>query len=137
MTDEAKKDVVVPEKFASIVSEIEKMSVLDLSELVKVLEDKFGVEASAPMMMAGAVAPAGGEAEAAAEKTAFSVELTEGGAQKIQVIKVVREITGLGLKESKDMVDKAPKVVKENVAKAEAEEMKQKLEAAGAKVTLK
>lgn len=137
MTDEAKKDVVVPEKFASIVSEIEKMSVLDLSELVKVLEDKFGVEASAPMMMAGAMPAAGGEAEAAAEKTSFSVELTEGGAQKIQVIKVVRELTGLGLKESKDMVDKAPKVVKENVSKADAEEMKQKLEAAGAKVTLK
>lgn len=136
MTDEAKKDVVVPEKFASIVSEIEKMSVLDLSELVKVLEDKFGVEASAPMMMAGAAPAAAGE-EAAAEKTSFSVELTEGGAQKIQVIKVVRELTGLGLKESKDMVDKAPKVVKENVSKADAEEMKTKLEAAGAKVTLK
>lgn len=133
---EEKKDVVVPEKFASIVSEIEKMSVLDLSELVKILEDKFGVEASAPMMMAGA-APAAAEGEAAAEKTSFSVELTEGGAQKIQVIKAIREITGLGLKESKDMVDKAPKVVKENVSKADAEEMKTKLEAAGAKVTLK
>jgi large subunit ribosomal protein L7/L12 len=134
---EEKKDVVVPEKFAKIVEEIEKMSVLDLSELVKILEDKFGVEASAPMMMAGAAPAAAGEGEAAAEKTSFSVELTEGGAQKIQVIKAIREITGLGLKESKDMVDKAPKVVKENVSKADAEEMKTKLEAAGAKVTLK
>jgi large subunit ribosomal protein L7/L12 len=89
------------------------------------------------MMMAGAAPAAAGEGEAAAEKTSFSVELTEGGAQKIQVIKAIREITGLGLKESKDMVDKAPKVVKENVSKADAEEMKTKLEAAGAKVTLK
>ena len=139
MADEAvaeKAEVVVPEKFKALVETIEKLSVLELSELVKVLEEKFDVTAAAPMMMAGAGAPAAG-AEAAAEKTSFTVELVEGGAQKIQVIKAVREITGLGLKESKDMVDKAPKAVKENVPKAEAEEMKKKLEAAGAKVELK
>ncbi len=137
MTEE-KKEVVVPEKFAKLVEEIEKMSVLDLSELVKVLEEKFGVSAAAPMMMAGpAMAGAAGGAEAAAEKTEFDVELTAAGGQKINVIKAVREITGLGLKESKDLVDGAPKVVKEKVAKEEAETMKKKLEEAGATVTLK
>jgi large subunit ribosomal protein L7/L12 len=132
---EEKKDVVVPEKFAKLVEEIEKMSVLDLSELVKVLEDKFGVTAAAPVMM-GAMPAAAGEA-AAEEKTDFDVELTNAGAQKINVIKAVREITGLGLKEAKDLVDGAPKVVKEKVAKADAETMKKKLEEAGATVTLK
>ncbi|MDD5083543.1 MAG: 50S ribosomal protein L7/L12 [Candidatus Moranbacteria bacterium] len=133
MTEE-KKDVVVPEKFEKIVAEIEKMSVLDLSELVKVLEDKFGVSAAAPVMMgAAAAAPA----EAAEEKSDFDVELTAAGAQKINVIKAVREITGLGLKEAKDLVDAAPKVIKEKVAKADAETMKKKLEEAGASVTLK
>lgn len=135
MTEE-KKDVVVPEKFEKLVAEIEKMSVLDLSELVKVLEEKFGVSAAAPMMMAGA-APAAGEAAAAEEKTEFDVEVTGAGASKINVIKVVREVTGLGLKEAKDLVDAAPKVVKEKVAKAEAEAMKKKLEEAGATVNLK
>ncbi len=135
---EEKKAVVVPEKFAKLVEEIEKMSVLDLSELVKVLEEKFGVSAAAPIMMGGAM-PAGvaGGAEAPAEKTDFDVELTAAGGQKINVIKAVREITGLGLKESKDLVDGAPKVVKEKVAKADAETMKKKLEDAGATVTLK
>ncbi len=128
-------DVQVPEKFKSLVSEIEKLSVLELSELVKVLEEKFGVSASAPMMMAGAGAGAG--AAAAEEKTEFTVELTEAGANKINVIKVVREVTGVGLKEAKDLVDGAPKAVKENIAKADAEELKKKLEDAGAKVTLK
>jgi len=123
---EEKKEVVVPEKFKSIVSEIEKMSVLDLSELVKVLEEKFGVSAAAPVMM-GAM-PAAGAAEAAEEKTEFDVELTAAGAQKINVIKTVREITGLGLKEAKDLVDGAPKVIKEKVAKAQADEFKKKLE---------
>lgn len=134
-----KKEVVVPEKFKALVSEVEKMSVLDLSELVKVLEDKFGVSAAAPMMM-GAVMAGGAGAEggaAAEEKTEFDVEITAAGEQKINAIKAVREITGLGLKESKDLVDAAPKVIKEKVAKAEAEEMKKKLEAAGASVTLK
>lgn len=133
---EEKKEVVVPEKFQKIVSEIEKMSVLDLSELVKVLEEKFGVSAAAPMMM-GAMPAAGGAAEAAEEKSDFDVELTAAGGQKINVIKAIREITGLGLKESKDIADGAPKVVKEKVAKAQAEEMKKKLEDAGATVTLK
>lgn len=132
---EEKKDVVVPEKFEKLVSEIEKMSVLDLSELVKVLEDKFGVSAAAPVMM-GAM-PAAGAAAAAEEKTDFDVELTAAGAQKINVIKAVREVTGLGLKEAKDLVDAAPKVIKEKVAKADAETMKKKLEEAGATVTLK
>ncbi len=122
------------EKFQNIISEIEKLSVLELSELVKALEEKFGVSAAAPVMMGGAAAPA---AAAAEEKSEFTVELTEGGANKIGVIKVVREITGVGLKEAKDLVDGAPKAIKENVAKAEAEEMKKKLEEAGGKVTLK
>ncbi len=133
---EEKKEVVVPEKFEKLVAEIEKMSVLDLSELVKVLEDKFGVSAAAPMMM-GAMPAAGGAAEAAEEKTDFDVELTAAGAQKINAIKAVREVTGLGLKEAKDLVDGAPKVIKEKVAKADAEAMKKKLEEAGATVTLK
>lgn len=125
----------VPEKFKGLVDQIEKLSVLELSELVSVLEDKFGVSAAAPMMMGGA-APAAGAA-AAEEKTEFTVELTDGGANKIAVIKVVREITGLGLKEAKDVVDGAPKAIKENVAKAEAEEIKKKVEEAGGKAVLK
>lgn len=133
MTEE-KKDVVVPAKFEKIVAEIEKMSVLDLSELVKVLEEKFGVSSAAPVMMG--VAPAAA-AEAQEEKTEFDVELTSAGAQKINVIKAVREITGLGLKEAKDLVDAAPKVIKEKVAKAQADDMKKKLEEAGASVNLK
>ena len=117
-------------------AEIEKMSVLDLSELVSVLEDKFGVSAAAPMMM-GAMPAAAGAAEVVDEKSEFDVEITAAGDQKINAIKAVREITGLGLKEAKDLVDAAPKVIKEKVAKAEAEEMKKKLEDAGATVTLK
>lgn len=132
---EEKKDVVVPAKFKSLVEEIEKMSVLDLSELVSILEDKFGVSAAAPVAMAAA--PAAGGAEAAEEKTSFDVELTAAGDNKIGSIKAVREITQLGLKEAKDMVDGAPVVIKPGVAKAEAEEMKKKLEEAGATVTLK
>ncbi|MFA6296104.1 MAG: 50S ribosomal protein L7/L12 [Patescibacteria group bacterium] len=133
---EEKKEVVVPEKFKALVEGIEKMSVLELSELVKVLEEKFGVSAAAPMAMAmpGAAGADAGEAE---EKTEFNIELKAVGDQKIQVIKAVKEITGKGLKEAKDMVDKAPVVVKEKVAKAEAEELKKKLEAAGATVELK
>ncbi len=121
-------------KFDNIVSEIEKLSVLEVSELVKTLEEKFGVSAAAPMMMAAG--PAAGAAPAE-EKTEFTVELTDAGANKINVIKVVREATGKGLKEAKDLVDAAPKAVKENIAKAEAEELKKKLEEAGAKVTMK
>ncbi|PIZ81336.1 MAG: 50S ribosomal protein L7/L12, partial [Parcubacteria group bacterium CG_4_10_14_0_2_um_filter_41_6] len=103
--------------------------------LVKILEEKFGVSAAAPMMMAGM--PAAGAAEAVEEKDSFDVELTSSGATKIAVIKAVREVTELGLKEAKDLVDAAPKVVKEGLKKVEAEEMKKKLEAAGAQVTLK
>lgn len=134
MSDD-KKEVVVPEKFKNLVTEIEKLSVLDLSELVKVLEEKFGVSAAAPMMMAAA--PAAGTAAPAEEKTSFNVELTEAGANKINVIKALREVTTLGLKEAKDMADGAPKIVKEGATKEEAENIKKKLEEAGAKVTLK
>lgn len=136
MSEEEKKSVEVPEKFEKLVAEIEKMSVLDLSELVKVLEDKFGVSAAAPMMMGPAMA-GGAVAEVVEEKTDFDVELTAAGGQKINVIKAVREITGLGLKEAKDMVDAAPKVIKEKVAKADADNFKKKLEEVGATVTLK
>ncbi len=131
---EEKKEVIVPEKFKDLVSKIEGLTVLDLAELVSLLEEKFGVSAAAPMM-AAAVAPAA--AEAVEEKTAFDVELSEAGAQKINVIKAIRELTQLGLKEAKDLVDAAPKIVKEGVSKADAENMKKKLEEAGAKVTLK
>lgn len=129
----------VPAKFKEIVETVEKMSVLDLSELVKVFEGHFGVSAAMPIAMAGAPAATadGDSGEVKEEKTSFTVELTAGGDQKIQVIKALREVTTLGLKEAKDIVDGAPKVVKEGVAKAEAEEMKKKLEAAGAKVTIK
>lgn len=119
-----------------LIEAISGMSVIELSELVKALEEKFGVSAAAPVAVAAAPA-AGGAAAAAEEKTEFNVVLTGAGASKINVIKVVREITGLGLKEAKDLVDGAPKTVKENVAKAEAEEMKKKLAEAGATVELK
>lgn len=132
MSDEVK--VEVPAKFQSIVESVEKLTAIELSELVKILEAKFGVSAAAPMMMA---AGAGAGVAAAEEKTEFTVELTEAGPNKINVIKVVREVTGLGLKEAKDIVDAAPKAVKENIAKADAEALKKKLEEAGAKVTLK
>jgi len=132
---EEKKDVQVPEKFKALVESIEKLTALELSELVKVFEEKFGVSAAAPMMVAGA-APAGA-VEEAEEKTSFNVELLESGANKINVIKVVREVTQKGLKEAKDLVDGAPKMVKEGASKEEAEEIKKKLETAGAKVALK
>lgn len=120
-----------------IMSAIEKMSVLELSELVKALEEKFGVSASMPMMMGAAPAAGGGDEGEKVEKTSFNIELKSGGGQKIQVIKVLREVTSLGLKEAKDLVDAAPKVVKEGVSKEEAAEIKQKLEAAGATVEVK
>lgn len=135
-TKEDTKKVDVPTKFKDLVKAVEEMSVLDLSELVKVLEDKFGVSAAAPTAPAVALSQAGGQAPVE-EKSSFNVELSEAGGQKIAVIKAVREVSGLGLKDAKDLVDKAPAVVKENVPKAEAEEMKKKIEAAGAKVTLK
>ncbi len=133
---EEKKAAEVPAKFKDLVGSIAQLSVLDLSELVKVLEEKFGVRAAAPMMMAG-VAAVGGDADVAEEKSTFDVELTGAGATKIAVIKVVREVTELGLKEAKDLVDGAPKVVKEGVKKEDAEVIKKKLEEAGAQVTLK
>lgn len=120
-----------------IIEAIEQMSVLDLAELVKALEEKFGVSAAAPVAVAAAAPAAGGAAAGAAEKDEFDVVLASAGASKIGVIKVVREITGLGLKEAKDIVDGAPKAVKEKVAKADAEAMKKKLEDAGATVELK
>jgi large subunit ribosomal protein L7/L12 len=136
MTEEKKdKQVEVPAKFKKIVEEIEKMSVLDLSELVKVLEDKFGVSAAAPMAVAAV--SASGAGEVVEEKTEFTLELTGAGENKIGVIKVVREVTQLGLKEAKDLVDAAPKVLKEGLKKEEAETMKKKLEEAGATVNLK
>lgn len=121
-----------------LIKAIEEMTVLELSDLVKELEEKFGVSASAPaMMMPMAGAAAGAAAPVEEEKTEFDVVLVDHGANKIGVIKVVREITGLGLKEAKDLVDGAPKTVKEQAAKDEAEEIKKKLEEAGAKVELK
>jgi len=135
--EETTKDVEVPTKFKSLVEEIEKMSVLDLAELVKILEEKFGVSSAAPAMMMGAAPAGGGDAAAAEEKTEFDIEITDAGASKIAVIKAVRAITEMGLKEAKDLVDGAPKVVKEGVKKEDAEAMKKQLEEAGAKVTLK
>ena len=133
-TTEEKTKVAVPDKFAKLVEQIDKLTVLELSELVKVLEDHYGVSAAAPMAMAAA--PSGDAGEAAVEKTSFTVILKETGASKINVIKAVRELTGLGLAESKGLVDSAPKPVKENVAKAEADEAKAALEAAGATVEM-
>ena len=119
-----------------LIKSIEGMTVLELSELVKALEERFGVSAAAPMAMA-AVAAAPAAAAQEEEKSEFDVILTDSGAQKIAVIKEIRAITGLGLKEAKDLADNPPKPIKEGVAKAEAEEIKQKLVAAGAKVELK
>jgi large subunit ribosomal protein L7/L12 len=127
------KKVEVPAKFKDIVSKIEEMSVIDLHELVKVLEEKFGVSAAAVAVAGAGAAPAA----ATEEKSAFTVELTEAGEQKIAVMKVVKEVLGLGLKEAKDLVDGAPSVLKEGTKKEEAEEIKKKIEEAGGKVTLK
>ncbi|MCK9594379.1 MAG: 50S ribosomal protein L7/L12 [Candidatus Omnitrophica bacterium] len=123
------------EKLEEMIKSIETMTVLELSDLVKALEDKFGVSANMPMMAAPAAGAAA--APAAEEKTAFTVVLTAAGANKIAVIKEVRTMTSLGLKEAKDLVDGAPKPIKDGVTKDEAEEMKKKLEAAGASVELK
>ena len=140
MTDEQKPQeeakAEVPAKFKSLVEEVEKLTVMELADLVKVLEDKFGVSAQAPVAVAGA-APAAGEEGGAEEQTSFNVELTSSGESKISVIKVVREVTEKGLKDAKDMVDAAPVVIKEGAEKAEAEEIKKKLEDAGGTATLK
>ena len=122
------------EKITAMIEEIKALTVLELSELVKAIEEEFGVSAAAPVAVVGGAAPA---AAAAEEKTEFDVVLADAGAEKIKVIKVVREITGLGLKEAKDLVDGAPKTLKEAVAKEAADEMKAKLEEVGAKVELK
>ena len=132
------KEVKVPEKFKDLVEKVEKMSVLDLAELVKILEKKFGVSAAAPVAAAPAgAAPGAAQAE---EKSVFNIELTGIGDKKIEVIKAVKDVTEKGLKDAKDLVDAAassPQMVKENVKKEEAEEIKKKFEAAGAKVELK
>ena len=117
-----------------LIDAIKELTVLELNDLVKACEEEFGVSAAAGVVVAAAGPAAGAEAD---EKTDFDVELTEVGAEKVNVSKVVREVTGLGLKEAKDLVDGAPKVVKEGAAKEEAEEIKKKLEEVGAKVTLK
>ena len=135
-----KEKVKVPEKFKKLVEEIEKMSVLDLAELVKILEKKFGVSAAAPVAAAPGAPAAGPAGAPVEEKSIFNIELTAVGDKKIEVIKVVRDIAGKGLKEAKDLVDAAatgPQMIKENVKKEEAEELKKKFEAAGAKVELK
>ncbi|MFR1323564.1 MAG: 50S ribosomal protein L7/L12 [Ezakiella massiliensis] len=123
------------EKVTQLIEDVKNLTVLELNDLVKALEEEFGVSAAAPMAVAAAPA-AGGAAPAAEEKSEFNVVLKEAGAEKIKVIKAVREATGLGLKEAKEMVDGAPKTIKENVAKDEAEELKKKLEEAGAVVEL-
>ena len=139
MTEE-KKETKVPEKFEKLVKEIENLSVIDLAELVKVLEEKFGVSAQAPVAVSSAAAASGADAPAAEEKTSFTIELQSPGDKKIEAIKVVRDVTQKGLKEAKDFVEAAavsPQVVKDNVKKEEAEEIKKKFEAVGAKVELK
>ena len=122
------------EKILAIVEEVKALTVLELNELVKAIEEEFGVSAAAAVAVA---APAEAAAPAAEEKTEFDVELTEFGANKMAVIKVVKDATGLGLKEAKELVDGAPKMMKTGISKAEAEELKAKVEAAGAKVTIK
>lgn len=136
--EEVKKDAPVAEgKMGEFVAWLEGISVLELSKLVKVLEDRFGVSAAAPVAVAAAPAAGGDAGAAAEEKTEFTVILASAGANKINVIKEVRAITGLGLKDSKDMVEGAPKPVKEGVSKDEAAEIKKKLESAGATVEVK
>lgn len=125
------------EKVTKLIEDVKELTVLELSELVKALEEEFGVSAAAPAAVAVAGPAAAGAAAGAEEKTEFDVILKSAGAEKIKVIKVVREVTGLGLKEAKDLVTAAPKVVKEGVSKEEAEDIKKKLEEAGAKATIK
>ena len=137
VSTEDKKEVEVPKKFQDLVKQIEELSVLELSELVSVLEDKFGVSAAAPAMMAAMPEAGGAGEDGAEEKSDFDVELVAPGDAKIAIIKIVREVTGKGLKDAKDIVDSAPVVVKEKAPTAEAEELKKKLEDAGATVNLK
>lgn len=126
------------QKIEKLLEEISSLTLVEAADLKKALEEKFGVTAAAPMMMGGMMPGAAAEAAPVVEEqTEFDVELTEIGANKINVIKVIREITGLGLKDAKDLVEAAPKVVKEAASKAESEDLKKKIEEAGAKVTLK
>jgi large subunit ribosomal protein L7/L12 len=131
------EETTTSEKVAEIIETIGGLTVLELADLVKALEDKFGVSAAAPVMMAGGAVAAGGGEDAAEEKDSFDVILTGAGDKKIQVIKAVREITSLGLKEAKAMVDEAPKPVKEGVSKDEAEDIQNRLQEAGATVEIK
>ena len=133
MEENKTEAVAIPAKFKSIVESIEAMSVLDLNELVKLLEKKFGVSAAAPAV----AALVAGAAAVSEEKVAFNVELKDAGAQKIAVIKIVKEVLALGLKEAKDLVDAAPKMLKEGMKKQEAEDLKKRIEEAGGKVELK
>lgn len=134
MADTATIELSAEEK--AVITALEKLNVVSLNNVVKYMEETYGISA-APVAMAGGAAAGGDAGGAAEEKSSFTVELTEAGAQKIAVIKVVKDLTGLGLAEAKAVVDGAPKAIKEGVAKADAEDMKAKLEAAGAKVTLK
>lgn len=136
-TKNEEKAVEIPQKFEKIVKEIEEMSVLDLSELVKILEEKFGVSAQAPVAVGVAAPGAAGDAGAAEEKDSFDVELKDAGSQKVQVIKVVKDALGMGLKEAKDLVDGVPAPLKQGLKKEEAEELKKKIEEAGGSVELK
>ena len=131
------EDFTMSDKVLKMIEDVKALTVMELSELVKALEEEFGVSAAAPVAVAAAPAAGGAAAPAAEEKTEFDVILAEVGANKINVIKVVREVTGLGLKEAKEVVDGAPKAVKEGASKDDAEEIKKKLEEAGAKVELK
>lgn len=135
MSDTATPTIELTAEEKAVITALEKLNVVSLNNVVKYMEEVYGISA-APVAMAGSAGGGDGGGEAA-EKSSFNVEVTEAGGQKISVIKVVKEITGLGLAEAKGLVDAAPKVIKENVAKADAEEMKKKLEEAGAKVTLK
>jgi large subunit ribosomal protein L7/L12 len=137
MAEEVKEEVQLEGKMAEFVEWIEGISVLELSKLVKALETRLGVSAAAPVAVAAAGGAAGGGEEAAAEQTEFTVTLTVPGSQKIQVIKELRSITSLGLKEAKELVDSAPSAVKEGVSKEEAEQIKEKLEGVGATVEIK
>jgi len=134
---EGKKEITIPEKFQEIVEKIEKLTVLELADLVKILEDKFGVSAAPQVVAAPAGVNIGAGEEGTAKADSVSVILKDGGQSKVQVIKVVKELIGLGLKEAKDLVDSAPKPIKENIPVAQAEEIKKKLEEAGAVAEIK
>jgi len=129
--------IMASEKVLNLIEEVKSLTVLELAELVKALEEEFGVSAAAPVAAVAAAPVAGAAAPAAEEKTEFDVILANAGSEKIKVIKVVRELTGLGLKEAKDLVDNAPKPIKEGASKEEADQIKDKLEEAGATVELK